>query len=38
MALGWLGLGAGEEATACFDWVMEQDADHLGAALHRRLL
>lgn len=37
-ALGWLGLGAGEEATSCFDWVLERDAGHLGAALYRRLL
>lgn len=38
MAVCSLGLGAGKEASAHFEWVLERDANHLGAALHRRLL
>jgi tetratricopeptide (TPR) repeat protein len=38
MALGYLGLGEYELARANFDEVLAQDANHLGAMLHRRLL
>jgi hypothetical protein len=38
MALGHLGLGEHEAAQANFDAVLAQDANHLGATLHRRLL
>ena len=35
--LGYLGLGQGDEAAACFDRVLAEDPAHLGAALHRKL-
>ncbi len=38
MALGYTGLGEEERAAACFGEVLELDAAHLGATLHRRLL
>jgi tetratricopeptide (TPR) repeat protein len=38
MALGELGLGNVKSALAHFDAVLVQDASHLGAALHRRLI
>ncbi len=38
MALGCLGLGDTANAAAQFDQVLAMNADHVGAALHKRLL
>ncbi len=38
MALGYLGLGDTANAAAQFDQVLAMNADHVGAALHKRLL
>jgi len=37
MALGYLGLGQHERATAHFDAVLQRDANHPGALSHRKL-
>jgi tetratricopeptide (TPR) repeat protein len=38
LALGWLGLGDLDRAGGYFHSVLELDANHLGAELHRRLM
>ncbi len=38
IALGLLGLGKQAEAEQHLDWILQQEPDHLGAVVHRKLL